>query len=885
MGSNAASSSATRGSRPVWSALRLGDLADAAADAALAQTASSLQGLSEAEAARRLAVAGPNVLRRLSATPYAVLARQFRNPLLILLGVAAIASIALGEHSDALIILGIIALSVGLGFFNEYRSERALEDLFARIRHRAVVTREGKVVSVDVTSLVPGDVVLLAAGDLVPADLRLLETNALECDEALLTGESEPVEKTTAPQAQPRAGSSPTCAYMGTVVRNGTARGVAVATGVATSFGKIAAHLAERPPVTAFTHGLATFSQLLVRITAVFSTIVFAVNILLGRGLFESLLFALAIAIAITPQLLPAIVTVSLSVGAKRMAQQSVMVKRLLSIEDLGNIEVLYTDKTGTLTEGEIRFSGAFDTKGLLSNDVMRLGLLCNSALVNDGGVIGGGALDAALWADPLSRSVGRGGYRVIETSPFDYERRSMSALVEDERGIRTLIIKGAPEAVLGRCAAVPAQVHDQLNRRFDLGERLVAVATSDAAGLDRLSPSVEHDLTVRGWLSFSDPPKKSAAQSLARLRELGIQVKVATGDNERVALKVWSELGMATGKVLLGSQIDALDDGALRAQLAETAIFARVTPEQKSRIIRLQRSLGVDVGFLGDGINDAVALHDADVGISVDSGADVAKDAADIVLLDKDLGILADGVAQGRKIFANTIKYVLMGTSSNFGNMISTGTASLFLPFLPMLPSQILLNNLLYDVSEMTIPTDNVDAELLQRPAHWDMRLIQRFLLLFGPINALFDFCIFAVMLFVLHASPTLFRSGFFVESFLTQTLVIFAIRTRRVPFFRSRPSAPLAITTLVAAVGGVAIPFSPLAPAFGFTPLPGLFFTVLMAAIVIAYFALVEVAKVYFYRTVTLPPKPRLPGSPRAGRIHRIISHFRHKPATASP
>jgi len=570
-------------------------------------------------------------------------------------------------------------------------------------------------------------------------------------------------------------------------------------------------------------------------------------------------------------------VTISLSTGAARMARKSVVVKRLVSIEDFGNIEVLFTDKTGTLTEGQIAFTAALDTNGAPSSDVLRYGLLCNTALRADGQAIGGNPLDRAILEAPASASCPTSGWRRIAEAPFDYERRRMAVLLEDNAGRRTIVVKGAPESVLGCCASVPQSLRALLDDQFAAGARVIAVAIRDAPGANDVRPEDECDLTPIGVLTFADPPKADAAQSLQRLRDLGIVLKLVTGDNERVAQKVYADLGLEPGGVVTGEQLDAMDDDALRGALPDTMIFARIAPEQKSRIILAQRSLGSDVGFLGDGVNDAVALHDADVGISVDSASEVAKDAADVVLLTKDLGILADGVVEGRRIFANTIKYVLMGTSSNFGNMVSTSGASLIIPFLPMLPSQILLNNLLYDVSEMTIPTDNVDPELLQRPARWDMSLIRRFMLVFGPISSIFDFTIFFVMLWIFHAGEALFRSGFFVESFVTQTLVIFAIRTRRVPFWRSRPSAALAATTLIVCFIGAALPFTPLAHTFGFAPLPLGLFAAIMALILTAYFTLVELGKVWFYRHA-LPEPARKPVVPHRARrrLRRVTSRF---------
>ncbi|HVA37728.1 MAG TPA: magnesium-translocating P-type ATPase [Candidatus Dormibacteraeota bacterium] len=855
--------------------LSLPDAAKLPVDAVFERLATSAEGLGSAEAASRLQRFGPNALREHGTQPAAVLRRQLRNPMLILLVATALVSLILGEHTEAYIILGIIALSVGLGFVNEYRSERALEDLHAKVRHRTVVVRDGRSAAIDVTEVVPGDVVRVTIGDIVPADLRLIAAHDLECDESILTGESVPAAKSS---DAPEAGAPPSdlscCAYMGTTVKSGSASGVVVATGGATAFGAIALRLGERPPETAFEIGLRDFSSLLVRVTTVLTVSIFVVNAALNHPWLDSLLFSLAIAVGLTPQLLPAIVTVSLATGAQRLVKRSVVVKRLVSIEDLGNIEVLYTDKTGTLTTGSISYERAIDCAGRAADQVFTLGLLCNAAVVQNGSVVGGNPLDRALWEAAASRSAPLAGYAVLAEAPFDHERKLMSVLVTTPSGQRLVIAKGAPESIIARCPSVDRQARDVLTKLFAAGARVVALATRDGAGLTDLHPGDERDLQLQGFIAFSDPPKTDAAASLQRLRALGVDVKVVTGDNEHVAEKVCGDLGLAVQGVLVSAALDAMSDADLKEALPRTTIFARVTPEQKSRIIRLHRSLGKDVGFLGDGVNDAVALHDADVGISVDSATDVAKDAADIVLLDKSLSILADGVVEGRRIFSNTIKYVLMGTSSNFGNMFSAAGASLFLTFLPMTAPQILLNNLLYDVGEMTIPTDEVDPELLHRPSHWDMHFIRRFMLLFGPISSIFDFLTYGVMLVVFHAGPALFRSGWFVESLATQTLVIFLIRTRRVPFFRSRPSVPLLVTSLACVAVGAAVPFTPFGALLGFVPLPAAFFAILVAMIVV-YLLLVEGAKAYFFRAPRRPRRRR-ELAPHARRIDRVASRW---------
>jgi Mg2+-importing ATPase len=647
---------------------------------------------------------------------------------------------------------------------------------------------------------------------------------------------------------------------------------VVVATGGRTEFGRIAAGLGTGQTETEFQAGLRRFSMLLVYVAAALTTSIFVINVVLDRPLLDALLFSLAIAVGITPQLLPAVVSTSLAAGSRRMMRRNVLVKRLVCIEDLGDVNMLFTDKTGTLTQGRISFMRAVPTNGGSATETLRWGLLCTEADVADGRAVGGNPLDLALWESPAA--AGRGstldGYRRLAALPFDHERRLVSVLVADQAGNRILVTKGAPETVLARCADVPNRAHEALDAEFAAGNRVVAVATRPAGELTELTADAERDLRLAGLLVFLDPPKPDAAQALRRLAGLGIAVKIVTGDNAAVAAKVCADLGLPVTGTLTGADIDTLADDALAAAIPATTVFARVSPEHKARLVRLQRPAVGGVAFLGDGVNDALALHAADVGISVDSATDVAKDAADVILLEKDLDVLADGVVEGRRIFANTIKYVLMGTSSNFGNMFSAAGASLFLTFLPMLPSQILLNNLLYDTSQLAIPTDNVDAEQLRRPSHWDIRFIRRFMLFFGPISSLFDFATFAVMLWVFHAGPALFRSGWFVESLATQTLVIFAIRTRRIPFLRSHPSLPLALAALGVVTVGALLPGSPIGPTLGFAPLPGGFFAAL-AAMVVCYLALIEIGKRLFYGAPTRAPTRAPAAAPVPARRHQ--------------
>jgi P-type Mg2+ transporter len=826
-------------------------------DDVLSRLGTSAGGLSAEEAARRLKLVGPNAIRTHDVRALAILARQLRNPLLILLAAATLVSLVVGERTDAIIILTIVALSVGLGFFNEYRSERVIEALHSSIRHRALALRGGVPVAIDVTELVPGDVVQVRVGDLVPADLRLIDARELECDQAVLTGEPMPKTKSSEPQPDPQVDElGLTCAaYMGTTVRGGSGTGVVVVTGFQTVFGRIARRLGERQPETAFQRGLRSFSVLLVWVTAVLAGGIFVANSLLGRPVLESALFSLAIAVGLTPQLLPAIVTVSLSSGARTLARKSVVVKRLISIEDLGNVEILFTDKTGTLTEGKISFGESISPGGEGDSTALQLALLCIAGVRSDA-ASSGNALDDAL----LEAGAPEPGFQVLDTLPFDHERRMTSSLVEAPDGRKTLVAKGAPESILACCTAVPSDAAATLQGQFTRGARVIAVATKEWGGAAaRCAPEDERDLELRGFVTFVDALKADAAESLRLLKQLGVELKIVTGDNPVVARTVCEGLGLEVGDTITGAELDSFDDKELMGRLPRTGIFARVSPEQKSRIIAAAQRLGKDVGFLGDGVNDAVALRNADVGISVDTGSEVAKDAADIVLLGKDLGILAGGVLEGRRIFANTMKYVLMGTSSNFGNMFSAAGGSLLLNFLPMTPTQVLLNNLLYDSGEMTIPTDRVDPELLERPAQWDIRLIRRFMVAFGPISSIFDFATFGVMLFVFHARGSLFQTAWFTESLCTQSLVIFAIRTRRVPFFRSRPSIPLAVGTLGSTTAAIVIPYTPLAGLFGFTPLPPVFLGIL-GLMVVLYLILVELGKYLFFVVLRRHPLPPL-------------------------
>ncbi|WP_315914957.1 magnesium-translocating P-type ATPase [Arthrobacter sp. lap29] len=853
----------------------------------LSDLQSTDSGLSGGEAARRLAAVGPNALRTHKASPWLVLGRQLRSPILILLIVTAGLSLFLGDATNSIVIAVILLVSVGLGFSNEFRAERAAEALHSRVTHTVVVLRDGTACQIDVVNLVPGDVVRLALGAIIPADIRLLDAKNLLCDESILTGESLPVDKDPAPiLGEVALGEMSCCLFMGTVVQAGSCTGVVVATGGRAEFGKIALGLGERQPQTEFQQGLKRFSFLLLQVAVVLTTLIFVANLLLGRPLLESLLFSLAIAVGITPQLLPAVVSTCLAAGTRALAKRKVLVKRLVCIEDLGDMDVLVTDKTGTLTEGHISFTSALPVRLEVSKaELFALGLISTEADYSHGAVttVGANPLDAALWVASEARDFVPGSEKRLDIIPFDHQRRMTSVLVTDANGHQQIITKGSPEDVMALCRDIPPHAQSLLDGQYDAGARVIAVASRPVVGMSAIEPADERGLTLDGFLVFLDKAKANAKESLEELAALGITVKIATGDNAKVAEKVCRDLGLVSGGTLTGVQIDDLSDAELGTAVTKTSIFARVSPEQKARIIKELRQQGRAVGFLGDGVNDALALHHADVGISVESATDVAKDAADIVLMDKDLGVLAEGVREGRRIFANTIKYVLMGTSSNFGNMFSAATASVVLSFLPMLPGQILLNNLLYDTGQLAIPGDRVDKEQLQAPSHWDIAFIRRFMLLFGPISSLFDFATFGLMLFVFNAAPGEFRAGWFIESIATQTLIIFAIRTRRVPFLRSRPSAGLLWASLGVVAVGIYLPLSPVGAILGFDPLPVPFFLALLAMTVV-YLVLVEVAKGWFFsRPVQRAPTVRRRGL--AHHVHRRAARFSVPDLLGSP
>ncbi|MDP9882750.1 Mg2+-importing ATPase [Sinomonas atrocyanea] len=868
-------------------------VAEAAAmpvEGVLAALGTSVRGLDEAEAARRLAQ-GANVLEARRVSWFHVLVRQFASPLQGLLVAAAAMSFATGDRLNASIIVAILLGSALLGFVNEFRAEKTAADLHSRISHTVVAVRGGAERTVPVRELVPGDVIRVSLGGIVPADARVLEAVGLEADEGVLTGESAAVEKS--PDAVPPGSDLADltdCVLMGTVVHAGSARAVVTATGRGTEFGRIAAGLAQGLPETTFQRGLKEFSLMLLWVGVALTAGILVINLLLQRPFLDSVLFSLAIAVGITPQLLPAVVSTSLAAGSRLLAKRGVLVKRLLAIEDLGNLDVLITDKTGTLTEGRIGFeeavpAGARGGGAPAAGDgaarrLAELALLCCEVDPSVPGASGAGQnpVDAALWEAFEDLPPALADCRRLSLRPFDHESRTMETVVAEGPGGEgpVHILKGAPEAVLEACAGVSDADRAALEALFRRGARVVAVASGPAPGAPPTAHDAAGQLALDGYLSFIDRPKADARESLARLEGLGVDVKIATGDNALVAEHVTSVLKMSPGSVLTGAEVEAMDDDALAAAAPGARVFARVSPEQKARIVTVLRRTH-SVGFLGDGVNDALALNRADVGISVDSATDVAKDAADVVLLEKDLGVLADGVTGGRRIFANTIKYLLMGTSSNFGNMFSAAAASAFLTFLPMLPGQILLNNLLYDSSQLAIPTDKVDREQLRKPAHWDIGAIRRFMVVFGPISSLFDFATFGLMLWVFHAAPEEFRAGWFVESLATQTLIVFAIRTRRIPFLRSRASVALTVSVLAVVVIGAVLPYTPAGALVGFHPLPADFFLALVG-MVLLYLVLVEAAKHFYYRAADARLAREAPARAKARAAARVALGLHH-------
>jgi Mg2+-importing ATPase len=794
-------------------------------DELLAATVASAEGLSPEEAARRLARDGPNRIEAVHAhRGLRLLLAQFRSPIVLILVAATALSMAVGDFADGSIILVIIAASGVLGFWQEYTAGQAVDELIAQVLIEAEVRRGGVELSVPVEEIVIGDVLVLTAGDVVPADFRVIESHGLLVDEAALTGESYPAEKSPGVIAieTPLAGRSNSL-FMGTHVASGAGEAVVVAMGHSTEFGAVSARLATRGVTTGFERGITAFGLLLVRAMVVLVTAIFVINLILHRPLVDSLLFSLALAVGLTPQLLPAIVSISLSTGARRMAVEKVIVKRLDAIEDFGAMTVLCTDKTGTITAGAVRIDRTFDLAGRASEEVLRLAAL-NAGLQRGFP----NPIDQAILAEasPIDS-----GVRLDEV-PYDFERKRLSVLVDDQDAT-LLITKGAFDKVLEVCTTadvdgrtVPLdEARAGLEHRFaELsagGYRVLALATRSLAGARVAREADETDMTLRGLLAFHDPPKPGAAEAIRQLAERGVPVRLVTGDNRLAAGKVAADVGLDTHHLLTGADIDRLDDTALRERVADTIVFAEVEPLHKERIVRALRANKHVVGFLGDGINDAAALHAADVGISVNTAVDVAKQSAAIVLLDKSLAVVADGVRLGRQTFANTLKYIRVTTSANFGNMLSMAAAAAFLPFLPMLPRQILLLNFLTDIPGMTIAEDTVDPEQLERPRGWNLPSIRNFMIIFGLISSVFDIVTFLTLRVGFGANEALFRSGWFIESTITELAVMLVLRTNR-RFYRSRPGRALLLSSIAIAAITIALPYSPLATPLGLTTVP---------------------------------------------------------------
>lgn len=818
----------------------------------------SCDGLSTAEATARISLQGPNLIdeprrRRLILG----LLRRFADPLVLILLFAALIAALTHEGASFFIISTIVILSVLIDFVQEHRAEAAAAALRQRAALSVRVIRDGRAQDLPAADLVTGDIVLLSAGNLVPADCRLTEEQDLFVNEALLTGEPYPVEKTAnSPSASAVNTDTPdNGVFMGSSVISGFARGLVIATGRATRLGAIAGALRKEPPATAFTLGTRSFGMLVVRLTVLLVLFVLLVNLLFQRPLIESFLFALALAVGLTPELLPMVISVTLARGAVRMSREQVIVKRLSAIHDLGSMDTLCSDKTGTLTEARIKLVREVDIEGGESNDILQW------AYVNAAFETGlKSPLDEAILD---SAPIDPAGWRKIDEVPFDFERRRVSILAE-HGGRRFLVVKGAPEDVLGHAStyrvagsdvarplddSARATANATLGRLGDEGFRLLGVAWREVeperghAGI-----ADESELTFAGFAAFLDPPKESARQALQALSGLGVTIKIVTGDNERVTRHVCAALDIPVAAVINGPELANLTDEALSARLAGTTLFCRVTPPQKARIIRALHSRGHVVGYLGDGINDAPSLQAADVGLSVDGAVDVAKDAAAMILLRHDLNVLVEGVREGRRTFANIMKYVMMGTSSNFGNMFSMAGAVIILPFLPMLPVQILLNNLLYDTSEIAIPLDSVDESMIAQPRHWDMNFVRNFMLVLGPVSSLFDFVTFGLLLWVFQASEALFQTGWFVESLMTQVLVIFVIRTQARPW-QSWPHPALAASSLGIVMLALALPFSPFAASFGFVPAH---VVLTLAALTTIYLVLAEQVKRQFLSRV---------------------------------
>ena len=825
----------------------------------------SLSGLTQAEAEERARTTGPNEVaqERKQGWPIRLL-KITRNPLVILLTILSAVSFLTGDARAGSVMAIMVALSVGLRFWQEARADAAAAKLKAMIHVTATVVRDGVAREIPLRDLVPGDIIKLAAGDMIPGDVRLLSSKDVFVSQGSLTGESLPVEKFHDPETKEE--SSPTelknTCFMGTSVESGTATAVVVTTGVQTYLGSMAHSITGERVQTSFDQGLNRFTWLMIQFMAVMVPLVFLINGFTKHDWKGAFFFAMAVAVGLTPEMLPMVVSVCLSNGALAMSRKKVIVKRLNSIQNFGGMDVLCTDKTGTLTEDRVVLMRHCNVAGRETDDVLLDGYLISyfqTGLKN--------LLDRAILDSPdFHGKAILEKYKKLDEIPFDFTRRMMSVLVEDPEGKPILLTKGAPEEIFLRCShfeldgklsAMDPNLMVGLKKEYDDlsndGFRVLAVATKELTGKQICAKDDERELVLRGYVAFLDPPKDTAARALAALHKHGVAVKILTGDNDLISRKVCKDVGLVADPMLLGGDVEKMSDAELAEAADKAALFARLSPAHKERVIRILRSKGHVVGFMGDGINDAPALRAADVGISVDTATDIAKESADLILLEKDLMVLEEGVIEGRKVFANIVKYIRMGASSNFGNMFSVLGASAFLPFLPMAPIQVLTNNLLYDFSQVPIPADAVDEEQVTRPRPWNIGEIKRFILFIGPISSIFDYTTFFVMLYIFNcwdpSRARLFQTGWFVESLMTQTLIIHVIRTNKIPFLQSRASWALTATTVSIMAFGMWLPYSPLASALGFTHLPRMYWPILMLTL-LGYVGLTQIIKVWLLR-----------------------------------
>jgi Mg2+-importing ATPase len=817
---------------------------------------SSLTGLTSNDAKKRIIQYGANRLNpQKRAGAFTLLISQFKSPIILILLFATGLSVFLHDPADALIILLIVLVSGLLGFWQEYSASNAVEKLLAIVQIKAAVIRDGNQLEISIEDIVPGDIIFLNAGDIVPGDCLLLESKDLFVDEAMLTGETFPVEKAVSLLAADTAlAKRNNSVWMGTHVVSGSAKALVALTGKNTEFGKVSERLKLKPPETEFERGIRRFGYFLGEVTIFLVVIIFAINVFLHRPVLESFLFSLALAVGLTPQLLPAIISINLAHGAKKMAQKKVIVKRLTSIENFGSMNVICSDKTGTLTEGSVQVESAMDVNGEANEKVFLFAYL--NAFYETGFT---NPIDQAILN---YRKIDLSGYRKQDEIPYDFLRKRLSIYVT-QGDAHLMVTKGALDNILEVCSKVEtkegnivdiASTKDKIQKHFEEfsnnGFRTLGIAYKNLPEDMPINKSDEKDMTFIGFLTLFDPPKANILDTIARLKSLGVSLKIITGDNRLVAASISKKMGLSDTKIISGPELRQMSDGALLRSVGSVNVFAEIEPNQKERIIIALRKAGNVVGYMGDGINDASALHAADVGISVDTAADVAKDAADIVLLEKDLGVLVEGVREGRTTFANTLKYVFMATSANFGNMFSMAGVSLFIPFLPLLPKQILLTNLLTDFPEMTIATDSVDEQMIDYPRRWDIKAIRKFMITFGLVSSFFDYLTFGLLLLILHINEGQFRTGWFLESVISASMIVLVIRSRK-PFFRSRPGKYLLIATLSIAVITLVFPFTPLGNIFGFSPL-ALSTYLLLLLIVVLYILAAEITKRIFYRKV---------------------------------